>query len=174
MMGDVGADVIVALIGAVVGAILGAIGASLVTRQSVLFERKIAAYSAILALADEARFNANVVRHLQDHLWGSEPSALEREALDMALPFLHVLPTALRDRAREARASVLFMIYIETMFAKVSAKQGAAPKSMLDTRQQLISVLPTELESLASDIEAFIKKNRWTWQRIGHRSASPN
>jgi hypothetical protein len=171
-MRDVGADVVVALVGAVVGAIVGAIGASLVTRQSVLFERKIAAYSAILALADEARFNANVVRHFKDHLWGSEPSDLEKEAFDMALPYLHVLPAALRDRAREARTNILYMIYIETMFEKLSSKQGAAPKSMVDKREQLMTLLPTDLESLASDIETFIENDRWTLQRIGRRSAS--
>jgi hypothetical protein len=173
-MGDIGSGVVVALVGAVVGAILGAIGASLVTRQSVLFERKITAYSAILALADEAQFNANVVRHLKDHLWGSELSDLEREALDMALPYLHVLPTGLRDRVRAARANILYLIYIETMFEKLSAKQGATPESMLDKRAQLMDLLPPELESLASDIETFIENDRWTLHRVGHRSTSAN
>ena len=65
------------------------------------------------ALADEARFNAQVVRHVHDDLSDYSPSPLERQAFDAALPVLYVLPPALRDRSRDARSKILILMHLE-------------------------------------------------------------
>jgi hypothetical protein len=165
---QIDAEIIGALLGAGVGAIAGAV----VSRWSIRYDRKIAACSAMQALADEARFNAQVVRHLREDLSDYSPSALERQAFDEALPVLHVLPTVLRDRSRDARAKILIMMHLEETLESLQSKRGGPPTSMIQKRQGLIETLPNELDSLADDIEMFVKsdcESRWSGPRSTSR-----
>ena len=159
------------IIGALLGAIAGAFAGAAVSRWSIRYDRQIAACSAMQALADEARFNAQVVRHVPEDLTDFSPSAIERQAFDAALPVLHVLPPALRERSRDARSKILIMMHLEEMLETSPTKPGAPPTSIVQKRQGLIESLPIELDSLADDIAMFVKtdcESRW----FGSRSAS--
>jgi len=166
-------EIIGALLGAFVGGIVGAIAGVAVSRLSIRYERKLAACSAVQALADEARFNAQVVRHLQvqEDLSEYSPSALERQAFDEALPVLHILPAELRDRSRDARSKILIMMHLEEVLESSQSKRRAPPASLIQKRQGLIDTLPVELDGIADDIERFVKTDcEWRWFRP--RSAS--
>jgi len=159
------------IIGALLGALVGAFAATEVSRRSIRYDRRLAACSAMQALADEARFNAHVVRHLREDMSDYSPSATERQAFDEALPFLHVLPPDLRDRSREARSQILIMMHIDEVLEKYLTKPGPPPAAMAQKRQGLIETLPEELDSLANAIEMFVKtdcESRW----FGSRSTS--
>ncbi len=163
------------VLGALIGAIAGALGASIVALWTLRTERRAVAHEALLALTDEVRFNAKVIRHRDEHVWEAMPSALERQAFDAALPVLHVLPPELRDDARDVRAKVLFMIYLEEMHAMSPAGSGAAPKSMAEQRQWLVESLPEDLDRLAATVEAFIASRsgvRLRSNRFFHHSTS--
>ena len=156
------------ILGALIGAIVGALGASLVTRWSILFERKTAAHETVQALADEARFNAKLLRHRDEHDWDLSPSGLERQAFDAALPILHVLPVDLRDDARDARSKVLYLIYIESMLAEMSEGSAVASGGMVKQQEALLAMLPDALETLAANVETFVsaeRHSRWGRER---------
>src|SRR5215208_5187853 len=156
------------IIGALVGAGVGAIAGALVSRWSIRYDRKVAACSAMQALADEARFNAQVVRHLREDVSDYSPSALERQAFDEALPVLHVLPPELRDRSRDARSKILIMMHLDEILESAQSKRGGPPTPMIQKRLGLIETLPGELDSLADDIETFVKTDcgsRWSGLR---------
>jgi hypothetical protein len=160
----VDAEIIGALLGAIVGAIFGAIAGAAVSRWSIRYDRQIAACSTMQALADEARFNAHVVRHAREDVSDYSPSPLERQAFDAALAVLHVLPPDLRDRSRDARSKILIMMHLEEILEASLTKRGAPPTSMIQKRQGLIETLPKELDSIADDVETFVKTDcgsRW-------------
>jgi len=168
---QVDAEITGALLGAFVGGIVGAIAGVLVARWSIRYDRQLAACSAMQALADEARFNAQVVRHLREDVSDYSPSALERQAFDEALPVLHVLPAALRDRSRDVRSKILIVMHLDEILESWQSKRGGPPASMIQKRQGLIETLPGELESIADDIETFVRsdcESRWS----GSRSSS--
>ena len=168
-MVQVDAEIMGALLGAVVGAFAGA----LVSRWSIRYDRQLAACSAMQALADEARFNAQVVRHLREDMSDYSPSATERQAFDEALPVLHVLPPDLRDRARNARSQILIMMHIDDIIEMSVTKSDAPPAAIVQKRLGLIETLPNELDNLADAIEMFVKtdcESRW----FRSRSASPH
>jgi hypothetical protein len=161
------------IIGALLGAIVGAFAGAAVSRWSIRYDRQMAACSAMQALADEARFNAHVVRHLQEDVSGYSPSALERQAFDAALPVLYVLPPALRDRSRDARSRILIMMHLEEILETSLTKPDAPPTSVVQKRHELTETLPKELDSLADEIASFVKtdcESQW----FGSRSASPH
>jgi hypothetical protein len=161
-------EIIGALLGAVVGALFGAITGVAVSRWSIRYDRQLAACSAMQALADEARFNAQVARHLQEDASDYSPSALERQAFDEALPILHVLPTALRQRSRDARSKILIMMHLDEILESAQSKRGGPPARTIQKRQGLIETFPGELERLADDIEMFVKTDcgsRWSGSR---------
>ena len=170
-MAQIDAEIIGALLGAIVGAIFGAIAGAVVSRWSIRYDRQIAACSAMQALADEARFNAHVVRHAREDMSDYSPSALERQAFDEALPVLHALPPALRVRARDARSKILILMHVEEILETSLTKLDPPPPAMVQKRQELIEALPGELDSLAEDIAMFVRtdcQSRW----LGSRSAS--
>ena len=74
-MAQIDAEIIGALLGAIVGAIFGAVAGAMVSRWSIRYDRQIGACSAMQALADEARFNAHVVRHMREDVSDYSPSA---------------------------------------------------------------------------------------------------
>ena len=74
------------IIGALLGAIVGTFAGAAVSRWSIRYDRRLAACSAMQALADEARFNAHVVRQMREDMSDYSPSATERQAFDAALP----------------------------------------------------------------------------------------
>src|SRR3712207_8151929 len=100
------------------------------------------------ALADEARFNAHVVRHLREDMSDYAPSATERQAFDEALSFLHVLPLDLRNRSRDARSQILIMMHIDEVLERYLTKHGGPPAAMVQKRQGLIETMPDELDGL--------------------------
>jgi hypothetical protein len=159
------------IIGALLGAIVGAFAGAVVSRWSIRYDRRIAACSAMQALADEARFNAQVVRHMREDMSGYSPSATERQAFDAALPVLYVLPPDLRDRSRDARSQILVMMHIDEILEMSLTKSDAPPTAVVQKRQGLIETLPNELDTLADAIEMFVKtdcESRW----FGSRSTS--
>ena len=170
-MAQIDAEIIGALLGAVVGAIFGAVAGAIVPRWSIRYDHQIAACSAMQALADEARFNAHVVRHVREDVSDYSPSALERQAFDAALPVLYVLPTALRDRSRDARSKILIVMHLEEVIEASLTRPDTQPAGIMQTRRGLIETLPKELESLAEDIAMFVTtdcESRW----FGPRSPS--
>ncbi len=170
-MAQIDPEITGALLGAIVGAIFGAVAGATVSRWSIRYDRQLGACSAMQALADEARFNAQVVRHVREDMSDYSPSALERQAFDEALPVLHVLPPALRVRARDARSKILIMMHVEEILEMSLTKLDPPPASMVQKRQELIETLPLELDSLADEVEMFVKtdcQSRW----LGSRSAS--
>ena len=170
-MAQIDAEIIGAVLGAVVGAIFGEVAGALVSRWSIRYDRQIGACSAMQALADEARFNANVVRHMQEDASDYSPSATERQAFDAALPVLYVLPPDLRDRSRDARSQILIMMHMDEILEMSLTKSDAPPTAVIQKRLGLIETLPKELESLADAIEMFVKtdcESRW----FGSGSAS--
>jgi hypothetical protein len=159
------------IIGALLGAVVGAFAATEVSRRSIRYDRRLAACSAMQALADEARFNAHVVRHLREDVSDFSPSATERQAFDEALPVLHVLPPDLRDRSRDARSQILIMMHIDEILEKYLTRPGSPPAAIVRKRHGLIETLPNELDGLADAIEMFVKtdcESRW----FGSRSPS--
>jgi hypothetical protein len=157
-------EIIGALVGAIVGAVFGAIAGAVVSRWSIRYDRQLAACSTMQALADEARFNAQVVRHLREDSSDYSPSATERQAFDEALPVLHVLPPDLRDRSRDARSQILVMMHIDEILEMSLTKSDAPPTAIIQKRQGLVETLPNDLERLADDIETFVKtdcESRW-------------
>ena len=123
-------------------------------------------------LADEARFNAQVVRHLREDASDYSPSATERQAFDEALPVLHVLPPELRDRARDARSQILIMMHIDEILEMSLTMPGAPPTPILQKRLGLIETLPKQLDTLADEIEMFVKTDcgsRWFRSRSTSR-----
>jgi len=160
------------IIGALLGSIVGAFAGAAVSRWSIRFDRRLAACSAMQALADEARFNAHVVRHMGEDLSDYSPSATERQAFDEALPVLHVLPPDLRDRARNARSQILIMMHIDEILEMALTKPGAPPTSVVQKRLGLIQTLPNELDDLADAIDTFVKTDceaRWFRSRSASR-----
>ena len=163
-MAQIDAEIIGALLGAIVGAIFGAVAGAMVSRWSIRYDRQVGACSAMQALADEARFNANVVRHMQEDVSDYSPSATERQAFDEALPVLHVLPPDLRNRSRDGRSQILIMMHIDEILEKHLTRLGPPPAAIVQKRQALIETLPGDLERLADDIEMFVKtecESRW-------------
>jgi hypothetical protein len=168
---QIDAEIIGALLGAIVGAIFGAVAGAAVSRWSIRYDRQIAACSAMQALADEAQFNAQVVRHVRGDMSDYSPSAVERQAFDEALPVLHVLPPDLRARARDARAKILIMMHVEEILETSLTKHDSPPAAMVQKRQELIEILPSELDVLADEVEMFVKtdcQSRW----LGSRTTS--
>jgi hypothetical protein len=166
-------EIIGAILGSIVGAILGAFAGAAVSRHSIRYDRRISACSAMQALADEARFNGHVVQHAREDMSDYSPSALERQALDEALPVLHVLPPALRARARDARSKILIMMHVEEILETALTKFDPPPAPMVQKRRELIETLPGELDNLADDVEMFVRtdcQSRW----LGSQSASSN
>ena len=159
------------IIGALLGAIVGAFAGAAVSRWSIRYDRQIAACSAMQALADEAEFNAQVVRHVRGDMSDYSPSAVERQAFDEALPVLHVLPPDLRARARDARSKILILMHVEELLETSLTKREPPPASMVQKRQELIETLPGELDSLADKVETFVKTDCQSWWR-GSRMAS--
>jgi hypothetical protein len=160
------------IIGALLGAIVGAFAATEVSRRSIRYDRRLAACSAMQALADEARFNAQVVRHLREDMSDYSPSAIERQAFDEALPVLHVLPPDLRDRSRNARSQILIMMHIDEILEMALTKDGAPPTPVVQKRLGLIQTLPNELDDLADAIDTFVKTDceaRWVRPRSPSR-----
>jgi len=160
------------IIGALLGAIVGAFAATEVSRRSIRYDRRLAACSAMQALADEARFNAQVVRHLREDSSDYSPSATERQAFDAALPVLHVLPPDLRERSRDARSRILVMMHMDEILEMSLTKSGAPPTAIIQKRLGLIETLPNELDSLADAIEMFVKTDceaRWSRSRSASR-----
>ena len=161
------------IIGAVVGAGLGAIAAVWVSRHSIRYDRRIAACSAMQALADEARFNSHVVQHARENVSDYSPSALERQAFDAALPVLHVLPPSLAERSRDARSKILILMHLEEILEPSLTKPDPPPPAVIEKRQAMIVTLPTELDRLADDLERFVKtdcESRWFRSRsLSHR-----
>jgi hypothetical protein len=136
----------------------------MVSRWSIRYDRQVGACSAMQALADEARFNAHVVRHMQEDMSDYSPSATERQAFDAALPVLYVLPPDLRDRSRDARSQILIMMHIDDILEMSLTKSDAPPTAVVQKRLGLIETLPKELDSLADAIEMFVKtdcESRW-------------
>ena len=171
-MVQIDAEIIGALVGAIVGAIFGAVAGAMVSRWSIRYDRQVGACSAMQALADEARFNAHVVRHLQEDVSDYSPSATERQAMDAALPVLHVLPPDLRDRSRNARSQILIMMHIDDILEMSLTKSDAPPTSVVQKRLGLIETLPKELDDLADAIEMFVKtdcESRWFRSRSASR-----
>ena len=163
-MTQIDPEIIGALVGAIVGAVFGAIAGAVVSRWSIRYDRQLAACSTMQALADEARFNAQVVRHLREDSSDYSPSATERQAFDEALPVLHVLPPDLRDRSRDARSQILVMMHIDEILEMSLTKSDAPPTAIIQKRQGLVETLPNDLERLADDIETFVKtdcESRW-------------
>jgi hypothetical protein len=161
---QIDAEIIGALLGAIVGAIFGAVAGAMVSRWSIRYDRRISACSAMQALADEARFNAQVVRHMREDVSDYSPSATERQAFDAALPVLYVLPPDLRDRSRDARSQILIMMHMDEILEMSLTKSDVPPTSIVQKRLQLIGTLPKELDSLADAIEMFVKtdcESRW-------------
>ena len=156
-MAQIDAEIIGAVLGAVVGAIFGAVAGAMVSRWSIRYDRQVGACSAMQALADEARFNAHVVRHMQEDVSDYSPSATERQAFDAALPVLYVLPPDLRDRSRDARSQILIMMHIDEILEMSLTRPGAPPAPIVQKRLGLIETLPNELDSLADAIEMFVK-----------------
>ena len=170
-MTHIDAEIIGALLGAIVGAIFGAVAGAMVSRWSIRYDRQVGACSAMQALADEARFNAHVVRHMQEDVSDYSPSATERQAFDAALPVLYVLPPDLRDRSRDARSQILIMMHIDDILEMSLTKSDAPPAAIVQKRLRLIETLPKELDSLADAIEMFVKSDcEWRW--FGSGSAS--
>ena len=170
-MAQIDAEIIGALVGAIVGAIVGAVAGALVSRWSIRYDRQVGACSAMQALADEARFNAHVVRHLREDMSDYSPSATERQAFDAALPVLYVLPPDLRDRSRDARSQILIIMHMDEILEMSLSKSDAPPSAIVQKRLRLIETLPNELDSLADAIEMFVKtdcESRW----FGSGSAS--
>ena len=170
-MAQIDAEIIGALLGAIVGAIFGAVAGAMVSRWSIRYDRQVGACSAMQALADEARFNAHVVRHMQEDMSDYSPSATERQAFDAALPVLYVLPPDLRDRSRDARSQILIMMHMDEILEMSLTKDDAPPAAVVQKRLGLIKTLPKELDSLADAIEMFVKtdcESRW----FGSGSAS--
>jgi hypothetical protein len=168
---QIDAEIIGALVGAIVGAIVGAVAGALVSRWSIRYDRQVGACSAMQALADEARFNAHVVRHMQEDVSDYSPSATERQAFDAALPVLYVLPPDLRDRSRDARSQILIIMHMDEILEMSLSKSDAPPSAIVQKRLRLIETLPNELDSLADAIEMFVKtdcESRW----FGSGSAS--
>src|SRR5215208_1882173 len=171
-------EVVVALIdteiiGALLGALVGTFAGAAVSRWSIRYDRRLAACSAMQALADEARFNAHVVRQMREDMSDYSPSATERQAFDAALPVLHVLPRDLRDRSRDARSQILIMMHLDELLEMSLTNHAAPPTAIVQKRQGLIETLPDELDSLADEIETFVKtdcESRWSRSR----SASPH
>lgn len=160
------------IIGALLGAIVGAFAGAAVSRWSIRYDRRLAACSAMQGLADEARFNAQVVRHLREDASDYSPSATERQAFDEALPVLHVLPPELRDRARDARSQILIMMHIDEILEMSLTMPGAPPTPILQKRLGLIETLPKQLDTLADEIEMFVKTDceaRWFRSRSTSR-----
>jgi hypothetical protein len=160
------------IIGALLGAIVGAFAGAAVSRWSIRYDRRLAACSAMQALADEARFNAHVVQHMGEDLSDYSPSATERQAFDEALPVLYVLPPDLRDRSRNARSQILIMMHIDEILEMSLTKPGAPPTPIVQKRLGLIETLPGELDSLADAIEMFVKTDceaRWFRSRSASR-----
>ena len=160
------------IIGALLGAIVGAFAGAAVSRWSIRYDRRLAACSAMQALADEARFNAHVVQHMGEDLSDYSPSATERQAFDEALPVLHVLPPDLRDRARNARSQILIMMHIDEILEMALTKDGAPPTPVVQKRLGLIQTLPNELDDLADAIDTFVKTDceaRWVRPRSPSR-----
>ena len=155
-MTQIDPEIIGALVGAIVGAVFGAIAGAVVSRWSIRYDRQLAACSTMQALADEARFNAQVVRHLREDSSDYSPSATERQAFDEALPVLHVLPPDLRDRSRDARSQILVMMHIDEILEMSLTKSDAPPTAIIQKRQGLVETLPNDLERLADDIETFV------------------
>jgi hypothetical protein len=170
-------EVVVALIdteiiGALLVAIVGTFASAAVSRWSIRYDRRLAACSAMQALADEARFNAHVVQHMGEDLSDYSPSATERQAFDEALPVLHVLPPDLRDRARNARSQILIMMHIDEILEMALTKDGAPPTPVVQKRLGLIQTLPNELDDLADAIDTFVKTDceaRWVRPRSPSR-----
>ena len=160
------------IMGALLGAIVGAFAGAAVSRWSIRYDRRLAACSAMQALADEARFNAQVVRHMRQDMSDYSPSATERQAFDEALPVLHVLPPDLRDRSRRARSQILIMMHIDEVLEKYLANPDRPPAAMVQKRQGLIETLPSELDGLADAVEMFVKtdcESRWFRSRSTSR-----
>ena len=160
------------IIGALLGAIVGAFAGAAVSRWSIRYDRRLAACSTMQALADEARFNAHVVRHMQEDMSDYSPSATERQAFDAALPVLYVLPPDLRDRSRDARSQILIMMHIDDILEMSLTKSDAPPTSVVQKRLGLIETLPKELDDLADAIEMFVKTDceaRWFSSRSASR-----
>src|SRR5215212_4036802 len=135
---------------------------------SIRYDRRVAACSAMQALADEARFNAHVLRNVRENLSDYSPSATERQAFDEALSVLHVLPPDLRDRARDARSQILIMMHIDEILEMSLTKPGAPPTPVVQKRLGLIQTLPNELDDLADAIDTFVKTDceaRWVRSR---------
>ena len=171
-MAQIDAEIIGALLGAIVGAIFGAVAGAMVSRWSIRYDRQVGACSAMQALADEARFNAHVVRHMQEDMSDYSPSATERQALDEALPVLHVLPPDLRDRSRDARSQILIMMHMDEILEMSLTKSGAPPTPIVQKRLGLIETLPSELDTLADAIEMFVKTDceaRWSRSQSASR-----
>jgi hypothetical protein len=159
------------IIGALLGSVVGAFAGAAVSRWSIRYDRRLAACSTMQALADEARFNAHVVRHLGENLSDYSPSATERQVFDEALPILHVLPPELRDRARDARSQILIMMHIDEILEMSLTKPAAPPTPIVQKRLGLIETLPGELDSLADAIEMFVKTDcEARWFRSGSTS----
>jgi hypothetical protein len=172
---QIDAEIIGALLGAIVGAIFGAVAGAMVSRWSIRYDRQVAACSAMQALADEARFNAHVVRHMQEDVSDYSPSATERQAFDAALPVLYVLPPDLRDRSRDARSQILIMMHIDDILEMSLTKSDVPPTAVVQKRLGLIETLPKELDSLADAIEAFVKsdcESRWFSSGPRHATSS--
>ena len=160
------------IIGALLGAIIGAFAASEVSRRAIRYDRRLAACSTMQALADEARFNSHVVRHMREDLSDYSPSATERQAFDEALPVLHVLPPDLRTRSRDARSRILIMMHTDEILEMSLTTPGTPPTPIVQKRQGLIETLPNELDSLADAIEMFVKTDceaRWFRSRSASR-----
>ena len=160
------------IMGALLGAIVGAFAGAAVSRWSIRYDRRLAACSAMQALADEARFNAQVVRHLREDMSDYSPSATEGQAFDEALPVLHVLPPDLRVRSRNARPQILIMMHIDEILEMSLTRAGVPPAPIVQKRLGLIETLPNELDSLAEAIEKFVKTDceaRWSRSRSTSR-----
>jgi hypothetical protein len=71
-----------------------------------------------------------------------------------------VLPPKLRDDARDLRARVLYMIYLEEMGATSPSASRAASAAVAEQRQRLAAVLPDDLERFAAEIEAAMHPRR--------------
>ena len=171
-MAQIDAEIIGAVLGAVVGAIFGAVAGALVSRWSIRYDRQVGACSAMQALADEARFNAQVVRHLREDMSDYSPSATERQAFDETLPVLYVLPPDLRDRSRDARSQILIMMHMDEILEMSLTKSDAPPTAVIQKRLGLIETLPNEFDSLADAIEKFVKTDceaRWFRSRSTSR-----
>lgn len=139
-----------------IGAIAGALVAAALSLWVIRRERRQAACAAIEALADEARFNAELVRHVRSDPSAISLSTLERLALDAALPMLLILPPNLRQRAHEARSTILWLMRIEEVLEAAAERSGTIPAAMAQRRERLIDEFPAALDSLHDDLEAFV------------------